>query len=463
MYPHVPVPLQNAAISAFGIVYRHERFGGEFASVVAEFEARDRWPEDRMRQHVDTALGEVLRRAFDAPFYREHWAKAGITPTDVREITTASLHRLPVLKKDMVRRMPRAFVPDRGNKPGTLLTYYSSGSTGTPIQAICTRGGQRRFAAAREARSYRWAGTSILRPRGMIGGQPIVSPGSVRPPFHRYNATEKQVYFSAYHLTADRIHDYVHGLNRYRPECMTGYAFSQFRFAQLMVEAGLKSDAPLRAAVTSSEKLTDRMRAVIRDAWNCRAYEEYGSVENVALATECEAGSLHAHPDFGVLEIVDDQGHPVPPGVEGRLVCTGLQNDAQLLIRYEIGDTAAWSDQPCACGRTHLPRLAGITGRVEDVVVGMDGQQLVRFHSVFIDLPFVSEGQIVQEALDSFTIRVVADPEFGEAQVRVIEQRVRDRVGPVRVTVQRVQELERTERGKVRAVISSLRGQQNRR
>jgi len=456
IYPYLPVPVQNAGISAFGYIYRRERFGREFAPTLAEFSERDRWDVERFRGHTTAALRRVLARAFDVPFYREEWHAAGLSPVHVADITAETLFRLPIVRKESLRRAPYAFVPDRGQPVRGLLSYFSSGSTGTPIRAICTAAGQQRFAAAREARSYRWAGTSILRPRAMIGGQPVVAAAHADPPYYRYNFAERQVYFSAYHLAPQHIRSYVEGFDRHRPESVTGYAFSQFLLARFMLEQELRFRVPPKAAITSSEKLTTRMRGVIEQAWGCRAYEEYGSVENVGLATECEAGRLHVSPDFGLLEIVDDDGLPVRPGVEGRVVCTGLLNDAQLLIRYEIGDTAAWSAEPCPCGREHLPVISGITGRLEDVVLGRDGRELVRFHGIYIGLPFVLEGQVVQDALDRFTVRVIAEDGFGNEQVLLIRQRFEARLGKVHVNVERVSELERTARGKLRAVISHV-------
>ena len=88
-----------------------------------------------------------------------------------------------------------------------------------------------------------------------------------------------------------------------------------------MIEEGLGFTFTPQAAITSSEALTVPMRRAICSAWGCRAYQEYGSVENCGLATECEAGGLHVSPDFGVIEIVDSEGHPVGPGVEGRVLC----------------------------------------------------------------------------------------------------------------------------------------------
>ena len=55
-----------------------------------------------------------------------------------------------------------------------------------------------------------------------------------------------------------------------------------------------------------------------------------------------------------------------------------------------------------------------IVGRLEDVVVGPDGRELVRFHSIFKGLPDVEAGQVVQEALDRIRVRVIVTNGFDE-------------------------------------------------
>jgi len=60
--------------------------------------------------------------------------------------------------------------------------------------------------------------------------------------------------------------------------------------------------------------------------------------------------------------------------------------DYQPLIRFRLGDLAAWDPEPCSCGSS-MPILKEVVGRVEDVVVGPDGRQMVRFHGIFVDQP----------------------------------------------------------------------------
>ena len=223
-----------------------------------------------------------------------------------------------------------------------------------------------------------------------------------------------------------------------------------------MLAQDLRLEYKPDALVLSSEQLTPEMKSLLRQAFRARAFEEYGCVENCVLATECEHGRLHVSPDFGILEIVDQQGQAVPPGVEGRILCTSLLNEVQPLIRYEIGDLGIWSTAYCPCGRKHLPVLEQIVGRLEDLVKGPDGRQMVRFHGIFINLPMVIEGQVIQETLRTFTVKLVVTSGFGNTEEQIIRHRFAERLGKVQVNIQLVQEIPRTERGKFRAVISHL-------
>ncbi len=464
VYPYVPAWAQNLGISMYGLSYRRERLGGDFEQYVAGFRERDRWSPEQMQAYVHQQLRNVLTHAFEqVPYYQKTWSKVGATRTDLARMTVAGLTALPITHKADVRVAPDAFVAQKVAVRQKLHRYHSSGSTGTPVTAICTSDGHRKFIAAREARSFGWAGSSVHRPRSMIGGRLVVPKGIARPPFHRYNWAERQVYFSAYHIAPGHVREYVGAFNRHRPKLLTGYAYSHYLLARMMCEQSVSLDYEPEAIVLSSEKLTGEMKRVIQQAFRARAYEEYGAVENCVLATECEHGNLHVSPDFGVLELVDQDGQPVPPGVEGRVLCTSLLNEAQPLIRYEVGDLGVLSAKPCPCGRNHLPVLQEIVGRLEDVVVGPDGREMVRFHGIFIDLPHVLEGQVVQEALTRFKVRVVPQDDFGFEDERLIRQRFAERLGPVDVQIETVAAIPRTERGKFRAVICNLSAEEKNR
>jgi phenylacetate-CoA ligase len=214
----------------------------------------------------------------------------------------------------------------------------------------------------------------------------------------------------------------------------------------------------LKAIITTSEKVTEEMRRVMEEAFGCRVFEEYSNVENSLFASECQERRLHVSPDVGVVEILRSDGSPCDPGETGEIVSTTLMRWSQPLIRYRLGDLGRWDEGRCRCGRA-MPILREVVGRVEDVVVGPDGRQLVRFHGVFTDQPHVREGQIIQESLRRIRVRVVPHETFGPADRSDIEVRVRQRLGPeVDVEVELVDQIPRSAAGKFRAVVSLIGG-----
>ena len=462
IYPHVPTWAQNLGISLYGLSYRRERLGNGFDKEVQAVREREVWKAQRFTNYLEERLRTVLKKASnEVAFYQERWTAAGIVQDDFNDVSLDVLRYLPITSKEDLRRSPEAFV---GSSKLTtrLVRYNSSGSTGTPTTLICTPQDHRRFIAAREARSFGWAGTSIKSPRAMLGGRLVVSRANSKPPFYRYNFAERQVYFSAYHLSPENVSSYIEGFNRYQPLVLTGYAYSYYLLAQMMLKKGMSLKYRPQALILSSEKLTAKMKQVIMLAFGARAFEEYGAVENCLLGSECERGNLHISPDFGLVEIVDQEGRPVPPGREGRILCTGLVNQTQLLIRYEIGDIGVWSDAICGCGRRNLPVIKEIVGRLEDVAIAPGGRQMVRFHGIFVGLEDVLEGQVIQEAIDTFRVKVVTTGELGENDRRRIRKRFIERLGRVNVLIEEVSELPRTERGKFRAVICKLTAEQKR-
>lgn len=456
-YPYTPVWLQNLGISIYGLFYCRERLGGEFDSFVEDFKEREDWSPVRMEDYLTRELRKILRMAFrEVPYYRETWSKLGLLEADLASITPQTLSRLPVAKKEPLRRDPHSFVSERIPRRRYKI-YHSSGSTGTPVSAICTARDRRRFYAAREARSFNWADVSIRMPRSMIGGRMVVPDTDSRGPFFRHNWAERQLYFSAFHISPPNIQAYVQALNRYQPPVMTGYASAHYFLAKMMRDQDLTLRYQPQAIILGSEKLTPEMKKIIQDAFQARAYEEYGAVENCMLGTECEYGRLHIHPDFGIVEIIKEDGQPAAPGEVGRILCTGLLNHTQPLVRYEIGDLGVWSGKSCPCGRNHLPVLEELVGRMEDAIIGPDGREMVRFHGIFIDLPHVIEGQIVQETRSDYIVNIVPAEGFGDPERQQVVERMRQRLGKdIRVRVELLEDIPRTRAGKYPAVVSHL-------
>ncbi len=101
----------------------------------------------------------------------------------------------------------------------------------------------------------------------------------------------------------------------------------------------------------------------IEAAWGATVFSTYGVTELANSLCECGAGKGgHLHDQQLHLEILDDDGNPLPDGEVGEVVATTFGVEAMPLIRYRTGDCAAIFREPCKCGRK-TPRLGPIVGR----------------------------------------------------------------------------------------------------
>lgn len=451
LYNRSPVWLQNALVSTYGLYWHWARFGGNYQRFEEAYRKRESFSHQQWREYQQLELKQVLSICCEhVPYYRDHW-----TAEQKAAAKKGRLTEFPLLEKDHLRANARSFWRE-DLEPFPKLIFHTSGTTGTPIATRFTLAEFRESLALREVRSVNWAGTSFKEARATFSGR-MVEPDPNRDEFvYRYNAVEKQVYFSAFHLKPSTAHRYVEALQKYNIVWMTGYAVSFFLLARFILDQALKVP-PLKAVITTSEKLTPEMRSVMEKAYHCKVYEEYSTVESVFFASECEHGRLHVSPDVGIVEILRPDGTPCDPGEVGEVVATCLFRSYQPLIRFRLGDLAAWDPDPCPCGR-HMPVIKEVVGRIEDVVTGPDGRQLVRFHGIFTDQPNIIEGQIIQESSSDFVVRLVPTPNFSERDELVVWARMRQRLGEdVTITIEKVTSIPRTASGKFVAVISKVK------
>lgn len=97
-------------------------------------------------------------------------------------------------------------------------------------------------------------------------------------------------------------------------------------------------------------------------------YSTYSSTEMGATFAECECQcGGHLHPELVIIEIIGEDGLPVPDGQPGEIVMTTLGVEAMPLLRFRTGDIAAKIVEPCACGRNSY-RLTPILGRKHNML-----------------------------------------------------------------------------------------------
>ncbi len=451
IYSSSPIWVQQLGVALYGWRWYRRRFNPHFYRLVAELESREHWTFDQFNAYQEDHLICLLAAAQNAPYYRKVFADAGVrlagNPFEI-------LRNLPFLSKETLRTVPEDLITQRPI-PKDVIVFKSSGTTGTPTEIYYTPELHALELALPAVRNMGWAQVDYRARRVMFGVRKVCRFEQDRPPFWRYSPAENMAYASIYHLSPKYLPAYIDFLRSYRPAMIMGYPNSLYTIARYALD---NNDFPARAqgVFTTSETVTDQIREALESAWQCKVYDRYGAVENCMFASQCEYGSYHVSPEAGIIEILDRMGQPCKPGEIGEVICTGLQNLLQPLIRYRIGDAARWAlEQNCPCGRS-MPVLEAIEGRFEDICITSDGRELLRFDTVFKGVHGIKESQIVQEKVDHFTVYVVPAENYTDRDQNLIRANMRLHVGDVQTEIKPVDALMRSSSGKFRSVICNL-------
>lgn len=454
LYQHLPAPARSLAASARGYYLRSWRYGPETERLIEEAAERESWSRERILSWQEEQLAAVLHRAYrDVPFYRNQWEERR-RRGDRR--SPEYLENWPVLTKETLRRHPHGFLADDCNS-NKMFCEQTSGTTGKPLRLWFSKRTLRSWFALFEARVRRWNGVSREEPWAILGGQQIVPASRTRRPFWVRNRPMNQLYLSANHISRTNIKAYFDALNQHFPTHLVAYSSSATVLASLALEQGLHAPS-LKVVLTNAEPLLPWQREIIQKGLRCEVHETYGMAEITAAAGECGAGTLHTWPEVGWTEVLDETSdESASAGDCGRLISTGLLNRDMPLIRYETGDRVRGTDSETICScNCKLPTFQSLEGRTSDLLITRDGRRVFWLNPVFYGLA-IQEAQIVQEDLDELRVLYVPDSGFTSESAAILTERLRARVGNVRVMLKQVGEIARGPNGKFRPVICRVK------
>lgn len=454
IYYRSPVWAQNVLLNAHAFRIARHRYGAAYRAATRTLLEQERWPRERIREYQAERLRAIVAHAYErSPYYRRALERAGVHPSDLREVDDVA--KLPLLEKETVRRRGAELVTAPRPLPG-WISGNTSGTTGTPLTVwydrqtcVLTNAVDRRHKAWVGIRDGEWI--------GLLLGRVIVPIAERRPPFWRVNRVHRQVWFSSFHMSDDTLPHYVAEIERRRLRFLEGYPSTFFVLAGHLLERG--RTLPMEAVITSSETLHRAQLEAIEAAFECRVFDFYALAERVVHAGECgEHAGKHVAEEYGITEVVDDDGNPVPSGTPGYLVGTSLHNTAMPMLRYRTSDVSAIVEEPCACGRT-LRRIRPVTTKAEDIVVTPDGRLISPSILTHPFKPFsgIRASQLIQEDECTLRVRIVAGPSFTDAHWAELAAKLAARLGPeMRIERELVDDIPRERSGKYRWVISRV-------
>jgi phenylacetate-CoA ligase len=322
-------------------------------------------PPGEIRKTQEELLKKHVRYcAANSPYYRNLFREKGV---DAGAVTLENLSRLPLTDKTALSRsnddflaVPMAEVVD---------IVLSSGTTGRPTAMMYTESDLRRLAYNEEI-SFRSCGLTrddavlltCTMDRCFIAGL-------------AYFSGVRSLGAAAIRNGLSSVDSHLEIIRRLKPTAVVGVPTFLLKLGQFMKSQDVDPrTSGVKRLICIGEPIRDRNLAFLRigelleDVWGAKIFSTCASSETITSFCECTAQrGGHLHPDLAVVEIVNEQGEPLPSGEIGEVVMTPLAIEGMPLLRFKTGDISFLVDEPCACGR-FSPRLGPILGRKNQMI-----------------------------------------------------------------------------------------------
>lgn len=372
-----------------------------------------------------------------SPFYRKKFR--GI------DLATCAISQLPTLNKaEMMsnlddiftdRELLRSEIENFMADPANVGSYYkgkygvchTSGSQGQPAIIVQDANALLTTFAAQFARGMRVKRRvlpflkRLIEPArfSIITQKPGFYPSST---FFSYFPPAARPFLKLQRLSVfDPAERLVEELNRFQPNFITAYT-NALEVITREHRAGRLKLRNLEQMTNISEPLPEAVARDVEQTFGVHVTNVYSMAECMALTCGCACthGS-HLNDELAILEIVDRNNQPVPPGTAGgKVLLTNLYNTAQPFIRYELDDVVTFAEEPCACGNP-LPLIRAVDGRGKDQFwIEVNGQvRNLPYYFFLLALhneTSLAEHQFLQTGLNTFMLR--AAPQAGKTLSR---------------------------------------------
>jgi len=367
-------------------------------------------------------------------FYREKYDRHGVHPDDIQ--TVEDLSKLPIVTKDELTSHFEATIPTPLNREKALL-MGTSGSTGRPLQVYKD-----------DLWLAHFFGFGLMMRRHHKMGMPRVafildvgSQGSIE----NYTLAYAK-YFSKLAMVLPVELDIVEMMEQLEKSNINYIATYTGIMRELatLKNNGMGQNLNLKKIGLSGEILDDYTREHVENTFGCPCYSAYVSTEGGPIAVECKNKKMHIYSDATIMEIVDEQGKPVPKGQDGRVVLTNpIKGYSTPIIRYSgCADVGRLLEEDCDCG-VNTPIIGPIQGRVTDSIHLPNGKI---YHAFSMTIPMekiqkqyarnrIRQYQIVQHELNSIIISIVRNKEKAKPDdtlediMDVIKKRYQEQLG----------------------------------
>ncbi len=279
----------------------------------------------KAKKTQDKRVKDLVKKAYEIPFYKERFESAGITPLDIN--CAEDLSKLPLLTKDELREFMKS--EDKTGKYDLWYHDRTSGSTGNPLMLL--------FSPREKAYNMaNWFRVMLLCGYNPFFGK-TMSPVST----HSQSGTQKTVLQKFGILRREFLdnskseEEIIEHINSYKPDFLYTNKSTLMKIALYAKAHSLEIYKPKYFCPTG-EKLDDNAKKLLREAFGDNLIDSYGTTETGAVLTKfSDDGCYITNEDSFAVNIYDDGGNLAD---EGRIVITPLYCTDLPIINYVIGD-----------------------------------------------------------------------------------------------------------------------------
>lgn len=313
---------------------------------------------DEIEQVQLHLLREHLEKSRDVPFYKEMFARCGLVSSDIKSLSDVG--KLPLTSREDLDRFPTKFGCVAPEMVRDIA--LTSGTTGSPVIIPYTERDLQRL-AYNEAIAFHSAGLrrgdrallTVTLDRCFIAGLAYYSG------LTRLGAT-------ALRSGPGQPARQWQIIEQLKPDCLVGVPSFLVALGEWGRERNLVSCVRTVVTIGEPARKSDFSPTAqgkrLQELWEAEIFSSYGATEFETAFGECCAGQGgHVHPELMVVEVVGEDGDPVPDGEPGEVVVTPLGVEGFPLIRFRTGDMARLHRTPCSCG-WNTPRLGPVEGRL---------------------------------------------------------------------------------------------------
>ena len=360
-------------------------------------------PKDagKMKAKQNKRIHELMKIAYEIPFYRERFESSGTTPDDYH--CSEDLEKFPLITKADLRLWMQQETDAHPEMKGKWDVLSTSGSSGTPLRILLT---QKEVAAG----NANWIRILKIAGYDPFFGKMYSFETSHRDPdakkedsfIQKYGILRRKV-VDEKTCVGEGVRDTINEINEYKPDMLCFRRNCLVRIALYAKQHNMPLWKP-KYYVPVSEMVDEVTVNLLHEMMGPGLIDGYGASETGCCVVKYPNRKYyHIMNDTHVVNIYDENNKLAE---NGKVILTTLYKKTFPIINYDVGDLAQ------SKVKDGIRYISSIQGRMNDLVKHEDGVlssalELMKIANGTVGL---AQFRFIQESYHHMHIQLVADP-----------------------------------------------------